>query len=236
MNLVQECGVTSQTIRRDLHELEARGLIQKGHGVALAGPEAAAIAYKDRNVTGTELKRCLTARLGEFILPGSTIYVGLGTTFNSIQEVLRDHSRVIVATNNLGVAYSCTFKTGVTLSVFGGYIRRNDTAVLASTGGGVGGTFKFDMAILGANAIDEDGGACARSPRSGPRPAGDRGLPAGHLRCAGRQIRRPGASRHQPSARRIHPDHQLRPEAKLADPTILEAVRVLQVDPGGALS
>jgi DeoR family glycerol-3-phosphate regulon repressor len=164
MSLAQEFGVTSQTIRRDLQELETRGLIQKGHGVALAGPGFTAIPYRDRNGQQTELKRRLTARLSEFILPGSTIYVGLGTTFNSIHEVLRDRSRLIVATSNLGVAYACTFNTSVTLYVFGGYVRHNDTAILASTAGRLGGTFKFDIAILGANAIDEDGAVLAHDP------------------------------------------------------------------------
>jgi len=62
MNLAQEHGVTSQTIRRDLQELESRGLIQQSHGVALPGPGSTAIAYKDRNAHQTELKRRLMAR------------------------------------------------------------------------------------------------------------------------------------------------------------------------------
>ena len=164
MSLAREFGVTSQTIRRDLQELETRGLIQKGHGVALAGPGSTAIPYRDRNRHQIELKRRLTARLSEFVLPGSAIYVGLGTTFNSIHEVLRDRSRLIVATSNLGVAYACTFNTSATLYVFGGYVRHNDTAILASTAGRLGGTFKFDLAILGANAIDEDGAVLAHDP------------------------------------------------------------------------
>jgi DeoR family glycerol-3-phosphate regulon repressor len=164
MSLAHEFGVTSQTIRRDLQELETRGLIQKGHGVALAGPGFTAIPYRDRNGQQTELKRKLTARLSEFILPGSTIFVGLGTTFNSIHEVLRDRSRLIVATSNLGVAYACTFNTSATLYVFGGYVRHNDTAILASIADRPGSTFKFDLAILGANAIDEDGAVLAHDP------------------------------------------------------------------------
>lgn len=232
MSLALECGVTSQTIRRDLQELESRGLIQKGHGVALAGPGSTAIPYKDRNLQQTELKRRLTARLGEFIVPGSTIYVGLGTTFNSIHEVLRDRSRLVVATSNLGVAYSCTFNTGVTLYLFGGYIRRNDTAILASTGGGLGGSFKFDVAILGANAIDEDGAVLAHDPLEVDFARG--------VIAASRQVifvvqadkfggRAPHVVSHLRHASVLITNCD--PRTKLADPTILDATRVIQVDP-----
>ena len=230
MNLAQEYGVTSQTIRRDLQQLEVRGLIQKSHGVALPGPGSTAIAYKDRNAHQTELKRRLMAPLVEFIHPGSTIYVGLGTTFNSIHEVLRDRSRLIVATSNLGVAYACTFNTGVTLYLFGGYVRRNDTAILASTGGGLGSTFKFDLAILGANAIDEDGAVLAHDP-----------LEVTFVReviAASRQVifvvqadkfggRAPHVISHLRHASALITNCD--PRSKLRDPTILDKTRVVQV-------
>jgi DeoR family glycerol-3-phosphate regulon repressor len=231
VNLAQQYGVTSQTIRRDLQELESHGLIQKGHGVALPGPGSTAIAYKDRNAHQTELKRRLVAPLSEFIHPGFTIYVGLGTTFNSIHEVLRESSRLIVATSNLGVAYACTFNTAVTLYLFGGYIRRNDTAILASTGGGLGGTFKFDLAILGANAIDEDGAVLAHDP-----------LEVDFVReviAASRQVifvvqadkfggRAPHVISHLRHASVLITNCD--PRSKLTDPTILERTRVVQID------
>jgi DeoR family glycerol-3-phosphate regulon repressor len=160
----RECGVTTQTIRRDLEKLGAQGLIQKAHGAAFAGPGTVVQAYKDRSVTQVDVKRRLVQRLAEFIEPGATIFVGLGTTFNSVHEILRDQPRIILATNNLGVAHSCTFNTGVTLFVFGGYLRRNDTAILAVTDGGLHDRFKFDVAVFGANAVDEDGAFLAFDP------------------------------------------------------------------------
>src|ERR1044071_7152424 len=63
----RECGVTTQTIRRDLEKLGAQGLIQKAHGAAFAGPGTVVQAYKDRSVTQVEVKRRLVRRLAEFI-------------------------------------------------------------------------------------------------------------------------------------------------------------------------
>jgi DeoR family glycerol-3-phosphate regulon repressor len=235
VTLAKEYGVTSQTIRRDLQELGSRGLIQKGHGVALPGPGATAIAYTERNAHHAELKRRLMAPLAEFIKPGFAIYVGLGTTFNSIHEVLRDRSRLIVATSNLGVAYTCTFNTGVTLYVFGGYVRRNDTAILAATGEGLGGTFKFDLAILGANAIDEEGAVLAHDPLEVDFTQQVIGM--------SRQVifvvqadkfggRAPHVLTHLRHASVLVTNCD--PRSKLKDPTMLDTIRVVQVEWAGA--
>ncbi|MET0427941.1 MAG: DeoR/GlpR family DNA-binding transcription regulator, partial [Microvirga sp.] len=162
--VARACGVTTQTIRRDLVALGSRGLVHKAHGAAFAGPGTVVHPYKDRSATQVDVKRRLVLRLAEFIEPGATVFVGLGTTFNSLHEILRDGPQIVLATNNLGVAYHCTFNTGVTLFVFGGYLRRNDTAILAATEGGLSDRFKFDVAILGASAVDEDGAFLAYDP------------------------------------------------------------------------
>ena len=140
-----------------------------------------------------------------------------------------------MATTNLGVAYACTFNTGVTLYLFGGYVRRNDTAILASTGGGIGDTFKFDVAVLGANAVDEDGAVLAHDP-----------LEVEFVReviAASRQVifvvqgtkfggRAPHVLSHLSRATALITDCD--PKTKLIDPTILDKTRIVQVDPGTA--
>jgi DeoR family glycerol-3-phosphate regulon repressor len=162
--IARACGVTTQTIRRDLEALGSKGLVHKAHGAAFAGPGTVVHPYEDRSATQVEVKRRLVERLAPFIEPGATVFVGLGTTFNSLHEILRDGPQVVLATNNLGVAYHCTFNTGVTLFVFGGYLRRNDTAILAATEGGLHDRFKFDVAVFGASAVDEDGTFLAYDP------------------------------------------------------------------------
>ena len=235
INLAQECGVTSQTIRRDLQELKAQGLIQKGHGLALAGPGSTAIAYRERNVQHIDLKRRLTGRLAEFILPGSTIFVGLGTTFNSMHEVLKDRAGLVVATNNLGVAYACTFNTSVSLFVFGGYLRQHDTAILSTTGACVGERFKFDVAILGGNAIDEDGAVLVHDPLE---MEFSRDVIAASRQVIfvvqadkfGRRAPHVVADLRQASVLITNRD----PRTKLADPTILDRTRLVLVDSEGS--
>lgn len=149
-------SVTQQTIRRDLHSLDSKGLIQKGFGGAFASPGVAKFNYLERQGTQAEIKKRLMLGIEEFLTAGATLFVGLGTTFNTLHEVLARHPGLLVATPNLEVAYNCAMNTDATVYVYGGYVRNKDSAVLTMADESRN-RFKFDVALLGASAIDEDG-------------------------------------------------------------------------------
>lgn len=154
--LAAQFDVTYQTIRRDLRTLETQGLLQKGFGGAFASPGVAQHSHDERHAVQKSVKRRLVAALEEFLVPGATIFVGLGTTFDSLHEVMARHPGVLIATPNLEVAHSCALKTDATVYVYGGYVRNKDSSVLTLTDGNRA-RFKFDVAIIGASAIDRDG-------------------------------------------------------------------------------
>lgn len=161
--LAQRFSVTQQTIRRDLHSLDGRGLIQKGFGGAFASPGVAKFNYLERQGAQSEVKKRLMFALEEFLTPGATIFVGLGTTFNTLHQVLARHPGILVATPNLEVAYNCAMNTDATVYVYGGYVRNKDSAVLTVADANRQ-RFKFDIALLGASAIDEDGAVLEFDP------------------------------------------------------------------------
>ncbi|WP_407649051.1 DeoR/GlpR family DNA-binding transcription regulator [Devosia algicola] len=154
--LAERFDVTYQTIRRDLRTLETQGLLQKGFGGAFASPGVAHHTHHERNAVQVGVKRQLVAALEEFLAPGGTVFVGLGTTFDSLHEVLARHPGVLIATPNLEVAHSCALKTDATVYVYGGYVRNKDSSVLTLADDSRQ-RFKFDVAIIGASAIDREG-------------------------------------------------------------------------------
>lgn len=155
-DLAARFEVTHQTIRRDLRALQEQGLLQKGFGAAFASPGVARHAHGDRHATLIAVKRRLVQALGEFLTPDATVFVGLGTTFDSLHEVLVDHPGVLVATPNLTVAYTCALETDATVYVYGGYVRNKDSSILTVSDESRH-RFKFDVAVIGASAIDRDG-------------------------------------------------------------------------------
>lgn len=154
--LAARFDVTYQTIRRDLRTLELQGLLQKGFGGAFASPGVAHHTHDERHGSQLSVKRRLVQALEEFLLPGATIFVGLGTTFDTLHEVLARHPGVLIATPNLEVAHSCALKTDATVYVYGGYVRNKDSSILTLADDSRQ-RFKFDIAVIGASAIDRDG-------------------------------------------------------------------------------
>lgn len=154
--LASRFDVTYQTIRRDLRTLETQGLLQKGFGGAFASPGVAHHTHDERHAIQVAVKRQLVAALEEFLVPGATIFVGLGTTFDSLHEVMARHPGVLLATPNLEVAHSCALKTDATVYVYGGYVRNKDSSVLTMADESRR-RFKFDVAVIGASAIDREG-------------------------------------------------------------------------------
>ena len=162
-DLATRFNVTHQTIRRDLRALETRGLLQKAFGGAFASPGVAAHGYDERHGTLTGVKRRLKLALEEFLTPQATLFIGLGTTFDSLHEVLARHPGVLIATPNLEVAHSCALKTDATGYIFGGYVRNKVAAVLTIADDSRR-RFKFDAAVIGASAIDRDGSVLEFDP------------------------------------------------------------------------
>jgi len=156
-------SVTTQTIRRDLKVLEERGLLVKGFGGAFAAPGVARYSYRERHSTEVEIKRRLVDALKPFLFDGATIFVGLGTTFHALHSVLTGFPGVLVASPNLEVVHSCALHTDATVYVYGGYVRNKDTSIL-TLGGANRQKFKFDIAIIGASAIDRDGAVLEFDP------------------------------------------------------------------------
>lgn len=154
--LATEFDVTHQTIRRDLRTLEELGLLQKGFGAAFASPGVARHGHDEREATLVGVKRRLVQALHEFLTPDATVFVGLGTTFDSLHEVVERHPGILIATPNLTVAHTCALNTDATVYVYGGYVRNKDSSVLTMSDESRR-RFKFDAAIIGASAIDEQG-------------------------------------------------------------------------------
>jgi DeoR family glycerol-3-phosphate regulon repressor len=161
--LANQFDVTHQTIRRDLRALQELGLLQKGFGAAFASPGVARHGHDEREGTLVEVKRRLVRALEEFLTPDATVFVGLGTTFDSLHEVVGRHPGILIATPNLTVAHTCALNTNATVYVYGGYVRNKDSSVLTMSDENRR-RFKFDVAIMGASAIDEQGAVLEFDP------------------------------------------------------------------------
>lgn len=116
-DLAEALGVSEVTVRRDLEDLDARGLLERTHGgaVALGAPPLA----PGGGAHAAE-KRAIGAAAADLLEPGDALYLNGGTTTLEVFRHLPVPCTVI--TNNLLVAAEPA-RRDVELLLLGGHLR-----------------------------------------------------------------------------------------------------------------
>ena len=137
-SLAQTLGVSVSTIRRDLDDMAASGVVRRVHGgvVLIAGEELRAEGVMiERAVANTAAKGRIAAAAARLVTPGSTIFVSGGTTTERLVPHLAGVASLTVITNAVDVGPTIDrTPSGVEAIVLGGLAfrahaaRRNDRA------------------------------------------------------------------------------------------------------------
>jgi DeoR/GlpR family transcriptional regulator of sugar metabolism len=105
-SLVEMLGVSDMTIRRDIEQLAAQGLVVKVHGGAL--PTGAMSAVEPGFVIKSELqvaqKQGIAHAAAALVKPGSAIAISAGTTTYQVARELRAVPNLTVVTNSMLIA------------------------------------------------------------------------------------------------------------------------------------
>jgi len=109
--LAQRFQTSPITIRRDLIELQERGLLERTRGGAVSGEVIAegwaryeSISYAEREREQFREKRAIAELAAQLVSDGDCILVNGGTTSRHLAEALRGHQNLHVVTNGLTVA------------------------------------------------------------------------------------------------------------------------------------
>jgi DeoR/GlpR family transcriptional regulator of sugar metabolism len=133
-SIAEEFNLSEDTIRRDLREMSAQGLLKRVHGGALPlSPELP--DYSARRAVSSDEKRSLGAFAAGMIRPGQTVFLDGGTT---TAEIVRHLPRDIPFTI---VTHSPTIA---------GELEHHPTAEVILIGGRL---YKHSMVATGASAI-----------------------------------------------------------------------------------
>jgi len=156
-NLTLDLGVTVQTIRRDLREICAAGLLERVHGGAVLSSGVRNIAYDDRRALSRDAKQRIAKRTAQLIPDNASLFLNIGTTTEAVAHALLAHRDLIVVTNNLNVANILAGKSSCEVVVAGGTLRRKDGGLVGDLAALAIARFKVDIAVIGASAIDPNG-------------------------------------------------------------------------------
>lgn len=133
--LSESFGVSEDTLRRDLRELAAEGLLQRVHGGAL--PASAAVGdFVQRQDIASTAKLAIATRAAAMILPGQVVILDGGTTCVQLARCLPPTLAITVVTHSPSIAVELASHPLVEVLLIGGRL------------------FKHSMVAVGASAIE----------------------------------------------------------------------------------
>lgn len=155
--LAEHFGVTVQTIRRDLSELSDSGKLERVHGGAILPSGVTNIGYEDRRNLNRDAKTAIATQCARAIPSDVSVFLNIGTSTEAVARELLHHRNLMVVTNNMNVANILVANPECQVIVAGGALRRTDGGLVGNLTTRTIEQFKFDFAVIGCSALDEEG-------------------------------------------------------------------------------
>jgi DeoR family transcriptional regulator, glycerol-3-phosphate regulon repressor len=155
--LVEHFNVTPQTIRRDINRLCDRSLLQRFHGGAGRNTSVENEPYVDRRRSLSPAKHRIASEVAAYIRDGSSLFLNIGTTTESVARALINHRNLSIVTNNLNVASILAVNDSFEIMIAGGRLRQRDGGIIGLATIDFVKGFRLDYGIIGVSGIDQDG-------------------------------------------------------------------------------
>lgn len=102
--IIKELGVSRETARRDIIELEALGAARRVHGGLMALDAEPEPPLSVRSEVKAKEKRAIARAAAHLLKPGQTLFIDAGSTTTMLAEELRTMSGLTIITNSLHAA------------------------------------------------------------------------------------------------------------------------------------
>lgn len=155
--LATQFGVTLQTIRRDLTDLAEAGRLERVHGGAVLPSNTSNIGYEERRSLNPLSKNQMALACAAQVPNDISLFLNIGTSTEAVAQALADHQNILVVTNNINVANILASNQNCEVIVTGGQLRRADGGLIGNLAAATIRQFKFDLAVIGCSALDQDG-------------------------------------------------------------------------------
>lgn len=144
--------LSEDTIRRDLREMAADGLLQRVHGGALpASPAMAGLAIKATQ--SPDAKRALALAAVRMIRPGQLVFVDGGTTCLELARALPHDLRVTIVTHSPIIATALMDHPNAEVALIGGRLfKHSGVCVGAQVLAGIR-RFQADLYVMGVTGV-----------------------------------------------------------------------------------
>ncbi len=155
--LVQQFGVTPQSIRKDLNALCDDRLLTRTHGGARLASSVENMSYEARRMLASDNKAAIGEAVAGLIPDNASLFVNIGTTTEAVANALIQHRSLMVITNNINVATLLRPCLEIQVIIASGEVRSYDGGIVGEAAVDFINQFKVDFAVIGSSAIDSEG-------------------------------------------------------------------------------
>jgi DeoR/GlpR family transcriptional regulator of sugar metabolism len=160
--LVDRLGVSDMTIRRDIEQLAADGLVERVHGGAVApegGRRSDEPGFAVKSLLQRAQKRAIARRAARLVEPGSAIGISAGTTTVELARHVASVPELTVVTNSLPVA-QVLHESGVQGQnvILTGGVRTPSDALVGPISVAALDMLHVDLLFLGCHGIESRAG------------------------------------------------------------------------------
>lgn len=151
-------NVSESTIRRDLQEMEEKGLLNRTHGGAVSIEKTIfEPSFKEKEDKRHIEKLYIGKIAAAMIEDGDTIILDSGTTTLQLAKYIKAKN-ITVITNSIDIASELSNRSDIELIVTGGVFRITTRALVGPITEEVLKNFKVDKAFIGANGLSVEEG------------------------------------------------------------------------------
>jgi DeoR/GlpR family transcriptional regulator of sugar metabolism len=154
--LIDILGVTAATVRRDLADLERKGLLVRSHGGAVSKSPTTNFqpSYDTLGRTNREEKQAIAAEAARMILDGDTIFLEGSTTVSEVAPRLQHRNRLTVVTNSPLILCQLQRYPEINVMCTGGDLQRDVFYMSGVWAQRSLSEIRVDKAFLGVSGID----------------------------------------------------------------------------------
>ena len=159
--LCDATNASESTIRRNLDDLAARGLLRRTHGGGSANTTPGLTNSRltiERTGDTLREKRAIALAALDLIHDGETIFLGSGSTVLQLAKLLTSKKNLTVISNSLTVIIELHQRTDLRLIMIGGVMRQTELSFIGHLADIAIAELKATRAFLGTEAIHVEQG------------------------------------------------------------------------------
>jgi DeoR/GlpR family transcriptional regulator of sugar metabolism len=153
-DLMDRFNVSEDTVRRDLNDLAALGMLQRVHGGAL--PRSPIPPYEQRVLEASTARRALAEAAARFIHDGHVILMDSGSSVLAIARSLPASLHATIVTNSVPVATELIHHPDVEVQVLGGRLKKDAQAMVGVPVIEALRHIRADLCVLGVCSLHPD--------------------------------------------------------------------------------